>query len=83
MNDELELLNVIRQNKKNMSKGQKKLADYILLNYEKTAFYTAMELGKAVGVSESTVIRFPQAIGLTGYPQFQKKLSGMIQEKIR
>lgn len=82
MSDQLELLNTIRQNRNSMSKGQKKLADYILSNYEKAAFFTAMELGKMVGVSESTVVRFPAAIGLSGYPALQKALSDMVQEKI-
>ena len=83
MSDKLELLNVIRQNRQNFSKGQRKMADYILANYEKAAFFTAQELGSAVGVSESTVVRFPAAIGLSGYPQLQKALSGMVREKLR
>ncbi|MDD3241090.1 MAG: MurR/RpiR family transcriptional regulator [Lachnospira sp.] len=82
MGGNLELLNVIRQKRDGMSKGQKRLADYILANFEKAAFFTAMELGKTVGVSESTVVRFPSALGMTGYPQLQKELSSMVQEKI-
>ena len=40
------------------SKGQKKIAAYILSNYDKAAFMTASRLGKTVEVSESTVVRF-------------------------
>ncbi len=82
MNTELGLLNLIRKNRDGFSKGQKKLADYILNNYEKAAFLTAMQLGQAVGVSESTVVRFSYELGLSGYPEFQKKLADMVQEKI-
>lgn len=82
MDTELGLLNLIRKNRDGFSKGQKKLADYILNNYEKAAFLTAMQLGQAVGVSESTVVRFAYELGLSGYPEFQKRLADMVQEKI-
>ena len=78
----MELLNIIRQKEADFSKGQKKLAEYVLNNYEKAAFLTALELGQAVGVSESTVVRFASCIGLSGYPEFQRKLADMVQEKI-
>ena len=41
-----------------MSKGQKKLAGFILANYDRAVFMTAAKMGKTVGVSESTVVRF-------------------------
>ena len=40
-----------------LSKGHKKIADYIMVNYDKAAFMTAARLGATVGVSESTVVR--------------------------
>ena len=42
-----------------MSKGQRRLADYVRENYDKAVFLTAAKLGETVGVSESTVVRFP------------------------
>ena len=48
------------------SKGQKKIAAYILSNYDKAAFMTASRLGKTVGVSESTVVRFAVELGFDG-----------------
>lgn len=82
MDSEMGVLNIIRKNMVNFSKGQKKLADYILNNYEKAAFLTAFQLGRAVGVSESTVVRFAMNIGMSGYPEFQRKMADMVQEKI-
>ena len=38
-----------------MSKGQRRLADYVRENYDKAVFLTAAKLGETVGVSESTV----------------------------
>ncbi len=38
--------------------------------FEKAAFLTAARLGQAVGVSESTVVRFAMELGYDGYPQY-------------
>ena len=82
MNEEKGLLNLIRKKRDSLSKGQKKLADYIVTNYEKAAFMTAIKLGQEVDVSESTVVRFASIVGFSGYPEFQKKLASLVQEKI-
>ena len=40
------LFDTIRSDYKHFSKGQKKLADYILEHYDKAAFMTAAKLGE-------------------------------------
>ena len=67
-----EILKKIEENYNGFSKRQKLLADYITKNYDKAAFLTAAKLGSAVGVSESTVVRFATELGYKGYPGFQK-----------
>ena len=59
------------------SKGQKKIAAYILSNYDKAAFMTASRLGKTVEVSESTVVRFAVELGFDGYPSMQRALQDL------
>lgn len=76
------LLNKINKNYEQMSKGQKLLADYILKNYDKAVFLTAAKLGKVVGVSESTVVRFATQLGYQGYPGFQKALEELVRNKL-
>lgn len=65
-----------------LSKSHKKIANYIKSNYEKSAFMTAAELGGAVGVSESTVVRFAAQIGFAGYPDLQKNLREMLKSRL-
>ncbi|MDR2646966.1 MAG: MurR/RpiR family transcriptional regulator [Oscillospiraceae bacterium] len=65
-----------------LSKGHKKIADYILREYDKAAFMTAAALGEAVGVSESTVVRFASENGYGGYPDLQKFLQEMIRSRL-
>lgn len=76
------LLTVLEQNYRHFSKGQKKIAAYITENYDKAAFMTAAALGRKVGVSESTVVRFATELGFKGYPQLQKELQQMIKSKL-
>lgn len=64
------------------SKGQKRIAAFILDSYDKAAFMTASRLGKKVGVSESTVVRFAAELGYDGYPDMQKSLQKMIRNRL-
>ncbi|MBR2742174.1 MAG: MurR/RpiR family transcriptional regulator [Clostridia bacterium] len=64
------------------SKGHKAIGKYIIENYDKAAFMTASKLGRAVGVSESTVVRFATELGYNGYPKLQKALQELIRAKL-
>ena len=64
------------------SKEQKRIAAYILENYDKAAFMTANKLGKTAQVSESTVVRFATELGYDGYPTMQKALQEIIRGKL-
>lgn len=43
---------------------------------------TASKLGKSIGVSESTVVRFAIEVGFDGYPGLQRALQEMIRTKL-
>lgn len=77
-----ELLLCIEEKYKKLSKGQKRLADYVCANYDKAVFLTAARLGEIVGVSESTVVRFATQLGYKGYPGFQKALEELVRNKL-
>lgn len=77
-----ELSNRINEKYSSLSKGQKRLAAYIIDNYDKAVFLTAAKLGDIVGVSESTVVRFATHLGYKGYPEFQKALEEMVRNKL-
>ena len=68
------LLLRIQKYDKTFSKGQKRLAAYVLKNYDKAVFLTASKLGKEVGVSESTTVRFATQLGYKGFPEFHRAL---------
>lgn len=76
------LLSRIEVNMNSFSKGQKRIANYIEEHYDQAAFMTASKLGKTVGVSESTVVRFATELGYSGYPKLQKAMQEMIRDKL-
>ena len=55
-----------------MSKSQKKVANYVLDHPNDIALYSAAEFGSKIGISESTVIRFSNSLGFSGYTELQK-----------
>ncbi len=77
-----DFFSVIRSRIQTFSKGQKRIAEYILSNYDKAAFMTASKLGQTVSVSESTVVRFAVELGFDGYPEMQKALQEMVRNKL-
>ena len=76
------VLQTISQQMDGFSKGQKRIAEYILSDYDKAAFMTAAKLGKTAQVSESTVVRFASELGYSGYPAMQKALQELIRGRL-
>lgn len=77
-----DLMRTIQMKFPRLSKGQKLIAEYILKHYDKAAFMTAAKLGTSVGVSESTVVRFANELGFSGYPKLQKALQELIKNRL-
>ena len=76
------LIAMIEEGMPTFSKGQKRIAGYILEHYDKAAYMTASKMGALVGVSESTVVRFAIELGFEGYPEMQKSLQELIRMKL-
>ena len=77
-----DLFSLINEKLPTFSKGHKLIANYILAHYDKAAFMTAQKLGKTVGVSESTVVRFAAMLGCDGYPALQRSLQDLMRSRL-
>lgn len=77
-----DLLKTIEEGMPSFSKGQKRIAEYVLKHYDKAAYLTASRLSTLVGVSESTVVRFAIELGFEGYPEFQHSLKELIRTRL-
>jgi DNA-binding MurR/RpiR family transcriptional regulator len=63
-----DLVAVIQEQLPSLTPSQRLLAEHVMVDPEGIAFMTVSELAAAVGVNESTVVRFASALGLDGYP---------------
>ena len=77
-----DILAILEEKEPTFSKGQRRIAGYITDSYDKAAFMTASRLGKMVGVSESTVVRFAVELGFDGYPEMQKAMQEMVMNRL-
>lgn len=76
-----DFLSRVNEKYSSLSKGQKLIAEYIIDHYEMAVFMTAKELGDAVGVSESTTVRFATGLGYEGFPEFSKDFESWYKGK--
>jgi DNA-binding MurR/RpiR family transcriptional regulator len=56
------------------SKSRKRIAHYILDNFDKAPYMTAAKLANMVDTSESTVVRFAVELGFAGYPEMARAM---------
>jgi len=63
------------------TKSQKRVAAYLLANYDEAAFSPAADLAQRLGVSEATMARFARACGYDGYRELRSCLQGLFRAK--
>lgn len=61
-----------------LSKGQRKVAQFVMNNPTVVIGNGAAEVGRQANVSESTVIRFCYAMDLSGYVELQEEIRGYL-----
>ncbi len=74
-----DLLDRISSRYATLSKGQKRIADYITKHADQAVRMTAARLAQEASVSESTVVRFAALMGYDGYPKMQRALQEMLR----
>lgn len=82
MSDNEDLLLRIQSKMPELSKGQKRIANFLSDHYDKALYLTAAKLGEIAGVSESTVVRFAIELGFDGYPKLQRALEELVKNKL-
>ncbi|ATM99211.1 MULTISPECIES: SIS domain-containing protein [Proteus] len=67
--------------KPGMATNQRKIADYILDNPEKTITLSSQQLAETMGVSQSAIVKFSQKIGFKGFPSLKLAISEELGRK--
>ncbi|MFV0440526.1 MAG: MurR/RpiR family transcriptional regulator [Lachnospirales bacterium] len=60
---------------------QRKIASYILDNFEKIGNMSSLELAKEIGVSDASIIRFTRAIGYEGFSDLKNQIYNSLVTK--
>lgn len=71
---------LIRQNYNLLSDDQKKVANFILSNKERSVLMTISELALECGLSETTVVRFIKKLDYTSFQRFRVEMAQELSE---
>ncbi|MCS7222554.1 MAG: MurR/RpiR family transcriptional regulator [Anaerolineae bacterium] len=66
-----------------LSPSYRRIADFLLNNYREAAFMTAAELGQAVDVDTTTVVRCAQRLGYNGYPELIRDVQMQVKSELQ
>lgn len=77
-----EFFNNIRERASDLSIAKRTVANYVINNYQKTAFMTAKEIAEKCGISESTINRFSKDLGYSGFPSFTANLKNIVHAEL-
>ncbi|MEO5962585.1 MAG: MurR/RpiR family transcriptional regulator [Thermomonas sp.] len=65
----------IRSERDRMSAIERRIADFVLDNAHLLRDYSSQQLADAVGISQSSVVKFCQKLGFKGYPDLKLSIS--------
>ncbi len=77
-----DFLKKIRESYQKLTPREKKVADYIMKDYKTAAFLNCVKLGKAVGVSDTTVIRLANSLDFNGFTEMKNTLQDIVKEEV-
>lgn len=72
----------IKRSYADLTRSHKKIAEFILGNPEDVVFLSSRSLGQKVGVSDATVVRFSNALGMSGFSELQRTLQSWMKVKL-
>jgi len=63
--------------------NQRKVADFVIDNFDNIPFVDVHEVSKQVGVSVASVIRFAQSVGFTGFSELRDAVSDSLKKHLK
>src|SRR5512142_1889927 len=65
-----------------LSAGRKKIAEYMIADGATVSFASLRQLAQNIGVSESSLVRFAQDLGYSGYPELRRQVQHEVKERL-
>lgn len=78
----IDLSQIISDNYKNLTKSEKRIANYLRKNQEESAFLSAGEIADRLGLSEATLVRFARTLGFSSYPAMRTVLQEAFRRRV-
>ncbi len=78
-----ELEELLRRRESGFSPAFRRIASFLLADYQRASFMTASELARAAGVSQPSVTRFISYLGFDGYARFQRTLQAIVRGEMK
>lgn len=80
MNEMDKIHKFYKENYKTLTKGEKKIAEFLVKNPKKVMVLSALELGKEIGVSDASVLRFSKIMGFNKFNDFKNYIALELSE---
>lgn len=77
-----DLLRQIQQSIQDLPQAQRNVAEYVLENYTQIPFLSVTSMSKAIGVSDTTIIKFCVGQGFDGFASFKKRFTQHVQSEV-
>ena len=73
---------IISEHYKDLTKSEKRIANYLRKNQEESAFLSAGEIADRLGLSEATLVRFARTLGFSSYPAMRTILQEAFRHRV-
>ena len=83
MSERGRVVDLLNRRRRPISPGQRRVAEYVLRQYQDVAFMSVTELAKAAKVSPAGVVRFATSLNFDGYPEFKRALHDIVRSELR
>ena len=76
------VLEKIRQHYEELTRSQRRIAEFVASSYQTAAFMTASQIAERMRLNEATVVRFAQRLGYAGYPEMNHDIQELVQREL-
>lgn len=73
---------IISEHYNQLTKSEKRIANYLRKNQEESAFLAAGEIADRLGLSEATLVRFARNMGFSSYPSMRTVLQENFRRRV-
>jgi DNA-binding MurR/RpiR family transcriptional regulator len=74
INPNIDITQLVAEHYDQLTKSEKRIADYVRQNQDEVAFLSAAEIASQLDLSEATMVRFARTLGFDSYPALRNAL---------